>query len=164
MMQSKAIVRALVVACAALFLAPAGASQAGQAQGLTIEKLQTWLGGYGTAWETRSAKKAGKLFSADATYRETPYDAPFAGRKAIQDYWSGVTKDQKDIKFTSEALSASGNTGIAHWHAEFVQLSNGAKVTLDGIFVMEFAEDGLCKTFQEWWHVKTEEAKANAGN
>ncbi len=161
-MHSMPIIRALAVACAAIFLALAGNSYAAEPQELTVEKLQTWLGDYGKAWETKSAKKAGKLFTADATYRETPYDAPFAGRKAIQDYWSGVTKDQADIKFTSEVLSVSDNKGIAHWHATFSQPSTGAKNTLDGIFVMEFAADGLCQKFEEWWHFKSEEASKAA--
>lgn len=152
----------LLAALAAMVLVVAGAIHAGAAQALTAESLEQWLASYGEAWEARSARKAGKIFTDDATYRESPYDAPFVGKQAIKDYWSRVTKDQKDIKFTSKVLAVSGNTGIAHWHAEFTQASSGAKVTLDGIFVLEFAESGLCKKLEEWWHVKSEEPAAKA--
>lgn len=161
-MQSPPITKILAIASAALFFAFAGNSHAADAHGLTVEKLQSWLGDYGKAWETKNAKKAGKLFSVDATYRESPYDAPFDGRKAIQDYWSGVTKDQADIEFTSEVLAVLEGKGIAHWHATFTQPSTGAKNTLDGIFVLEFAEDGLCQKLEEWWHYKSEEAPKSA--
>jgi nuclear transport factor 2 (NTF2) superfamily protein len=157
-MPFNSIVRALATLCVVILLAASGPSHASEEQGLTVAKLEDWLTKYGEAWETRSAKKAGKLFTTDATYRESPYDAPFEGRKAIQDYWSGVTKDQSDIEFTAEALAVSGNRGIAHWHATFTQTSTGAKNTLDGIFVMEFAADGMCQQFEEWWHFKSEEA------
>jgi hypothetical protein len=25
-------------------------------------------------------------------------------------------------------------------------------VRLDGVFVLEFSEDGLCRSLREWWH------------
>lgn len=163
-MQSSSITRVFVIAFVAIFLAAAGSGYASEEQGLTVEKLQSWLNDYGKAWESKKADKAVKLFSADATYQESPYDAPFVGKQAIHDYWSNVTKDQKNIEFTSEVLSVSGNTGIAHWHAEFTQPSSGSKVTLDGIFVLQFAADGLCHELKEWWHFKAEEPKGETSD
>lgn len=151
-----------LAALAAIVVVVAATTYAGEAQALTVESLEQWLASYGEAWESRSARKAGKIFTDDATYRESPYDAPFVGKQAIKDYWAGVTKDQKDIDFTSKVLAVSGDTGIAHWHAEFTQASSGAKVALDGIFVLEFAENGLCKKLEEWWHFKSEETAAKA--
>jgi ketosteroid isomerase-like protein len=144
----------------AFFTLALGMSGAALAAGMpTTESVATWLKSYQAAWETRDADKAAKLFTADATYQEDPYQKPFLGQKGIHDYWAGVTKDQSNIKFTSEVLAVAGANGIAHWHAEFDRISNGKHCKLDGIFVLEFTKDGLVKSLREWWHY-VEEDKA----
>ena len=123
-------------------------------QGLTLARLDTWLRGYEVAWETLDAGKAVSLFTKDATYLDDPYTKPYQGREGISKYWTDVTSDQKDVNFTYEVLAVTGKTGIAHWHAEFTQPSSGSTVILDGIFVLDFAPDGLCRNLKEWWQIK----------
>jgi len=114
----------------------------------------TGYNGYKEAWETLDADKVTLLFTEDASYREDPYKDPFQGRESIHDYWTTVTADQKDVDFTFEVLSAVGSMGIAHWHSEFIQPSSGSTIILDGIFILEFSEEGLCRNLREWWHFK----------
>ena len=102
----------------------------------------------------RDAAAAGALFTADATYHEMPFDPVKQGRAAIQDYWKTVTADQRDIQFESKVIAVNGNTGVAHWKATFKAQSTGATIALDGVFVLEFAASGQCKSLREWWHVK----------
>src|SRR5262245_30479956 len=125
------------------------------ARALDNASLDAWLKKYGTAWETRDAAAAGPLFTTDASYHEMPFEPVKQGRAAIQDYWKTVTTDQRDIKFESQVIAVNGNTGVAHWKATFKLASNGATISLDGVFVLEFAETGECKSLREWWHVKT---------
>ena len=132
-----------------------GSTAAAQAaQGLTVVKLETWLQGYEAAWEALDAGKAAALFTEDATYLDDPYSQPYQGRAGISKYWTDVTSDQKDVNFTYEVLAVTGDTGIAHWHSELTQPSSGSTVILDGIFVLEFAQDGLCQSLKEWWQIK----------
>jgi len=42
-----------------------------------------WLQGYRRAWIERDADLAATLFTADAIYREQPFQEPFVGREAI---------------------------------------------------------------------------------
>ncbi len=121
---------------------------------LTIPALEDWLKSYEVAWETLDADKAAGLFTEDATYQVDPYSEPHQGQKGIHDYWADVTADQKDVSFTFEVLAVTGHTGIAHWHSEFTQVSSGSKITLDGIFVLEFSQEGLCQSLKEWWSLK----------
>jgi ketosteroid isomerase-like protein len=130
-------------------------SFASQAQALDAATLQAWLEKYGAAWQTRDAVAAGKLFSVDATYHEMPFDPVKQGRTAIQDYWKTVTADQRDIQFESKVIAVNGNTGVAHWKATFKLQSTGATIALDGVFVLEFAASGECRSLREWWHVKS---------
>ena len=145
----------------AFFTLALGMSGAALAAGMpTTESVATWLKSYQAAWETRDADKAAKLFTADATYQEDPYQKPFLGQKGIHDYWAKVTKDQSNIKFSSDVLAVNGNTAIAHWHAEFDQISTDSHAKLDGIFVLEFSGAAVSK-LREWWHY-AEEPKAKA--
>ena len=123
---------------------------------LTMAALQSWLDAYGDAWESRDPDAAANLFSEDATYRVTPYEAAHQGPAGIREYWATVTEAQRNVQFQYEPLSASGSTGIAHWSAQFDVEPEGGSITLDGIFVLEFDESGKCRQLREWWHLKTE--------
>lgn len=125
------------------------------AKPLSTASLEGWLARYGAAWEARDAKAAGPLFTADARYHEMPFDEPKKGREGIEAYWRDVTKDQRDVHFESKVIAVNGNTGVAHWSANFRVESTGAKVELDGVFVLEFDAAGQCSTLREWWHVRS---------
>jgi len=131
-----------------------GAMPQAQAKPLNAAALTAWLAAYGAAWQTRDAAAVGKLFTAEATYHEMPFDAPKAGRAAIEEYWRGVTGDQRDVVFKSEVVSVNGKTGVAHWSANFRVPSTGATIELDGVFVLEFDAAGSCSSLREWWHVR----------
>jgi SnoaL-like domain len=124
------------------------------AKPLDNPSLEAWLKKYGTAWESRDAAAAGALFTADASYQEMPFDPAKQGRAAIQDYWKTVTADQRDIKVETKVIAMNGNTGVAQWKATFKLQSTGATIALDGVFILEFAASGECKSLREWWHVK----------
>jgi hypothetical protein len=118
------------------------------------EVFESWLAAYGSAWETRDPRAAADLFSEDATYRETPFDEPARGRKAIADYWARVTSGHEGVRFGQEILAVADDTGIARWWASFRSTSSGEPGELDGIFVIRMGADGLCKEFREWWHYR----------
>jgi len=146
---SKCVLRS--VAAAGLI---AGFAANAPAQTLTQPKLEAWLKSYEQAWEMRDADLAARIFTSDATYRETPFEAPKAGRAGIREYWAGVTADQRDVQFESNVIAVNGNTGVAHWSAKFRLASSGATVELDGVFVLELDANGLCTSLREWWHIR----------
>jgi hypothetical protein len=117
------------------------------------KRLEEWLEGYGRAWQERDPDAAAALFSEAAEYYETPFEAPYRGREGVLEYWRDATGSQRDVSFSYEVLSLASNTGIAHWAAEFTRIGSGQRVRLDGVLVLVFAEDGLCCTLREWWHV-----------
>lgn len=123
-------------------------------QQLTTATLANWLARYGQAWEQRDPDQAAALFTGNAPYHETPFDAPKAGRAGIRDYWATVTADQRNVAFKSEIVTVSGETGIARWSATLTSAASGARVELDGVFVLKFDAGGLCSELREWWHVR----------
>lgn len=125
---------------------------------LTESDVTVWLDGYKNAWESRDADKAASLFTENAVYRDNPHNEPYRGRKGIRAYWSEVTADQRDVTFHSEVLTIYDRSAVARWSAQFTSASSGATVKLDGVFLLDFDESGLCSRLREWWHVEVEEA------
>ena len=132
------------------------ALQAGpaSAQQLTTAAVEKWLAGYERAWESRDSTRAAELFTPNAAYHEMPFEAPKAGQTGIREYWSSVTADQRDIDFKSQVIAVNGHMGIAHWSATFTTASTGARVELDGMFVLTFDTGGRCSELREWWHLR----------
>ncbi len=116
------------------------------------DKLKTWLEAYGRAWEARDPRAATALFAEDGTYQVTPFVAPMRGHEAIFQYWSEVTRPERDIQFGFEILALTADAGIARWWASFVRVPPGLKTKLDGIFLISLDAHNRCKSLREWWH------------
>lgn len=114
--------------------------------------LRKWLDSYGQAWESRDPEAAAALFCEDVSYFETPFAEPARGRDGVRNYWANATRNQADISFSYAILSLSERQGIARWSARYTRVSSRVMVTLDGIFLLEFDDDGLCRELREWWH------------
>ena len=119
---------------------------------VTEVQLQNWLNAYGRAWETRDPDAAAALFSEDAVYWQTPFGPPAQGQEGVRTYWAGATSTQTDITFGHEILAVTENRGIARWSAQFMRATTGATVRLDGIFLLDFAGEWVCRSLREWWH------------
>ena len=114
--------------------------------------LEDWLSRYGRAWETADPDAAGDLFTEDATYRETPFDELMEGRDEIRRYWQEIPDTQRDISFGWEVVGT--DPVVVRWRAGYLRLRDRARITLDGVFLLEFEEaSGLCRTLREWWHL-----------
>jgi SnoaL-like domain len=109
-----------------------------------------WLDAYGRAWEEFDADAGVALFTEDATYQETPFDEPKRGHDAIRALWQESVDTQEDVTFGHEVLSEN----VARWWCSFTRTPGGKRVELDGIFLCDFADDGRCRAFREWWHAR----------
>src|SRR5262249_25093932 len=135
---------------------PSSASEPDAAM-LSQTLFAEWLRRYEAAWETRDPASAMAIFTADATYRETPFEAPMAGRAAIGDYWRAqVEACQDNVDFSFAVLEIDGDIGFARWRSRFDWRPTGRRLELEGIFRCRFRlggpEDGLCCLLEEWWH------------
>ena len=122
---------------------------------ISNDDLKRWMEGYGAAWEGRDPEAAAALFTVDARYQETPYSEPFQGQAGIGEYWTRVTADQENVRFSFEIIATSGSTGIAQWASKFRSISGDTEVELNGVFVLEFADVTQVRSLREWWHVRS---------
>ena len=121
---------------------------------LTPEHFQQWLETYSRASAENDPRASANLFTENAAYYETPFAEPMIGRDAIYEYWNKGAQNLKDKAASFEILAVNGNTGIARWQSKFTVIESGKRLVLDCLLVVEFAEDGLCHTFREWWHIQ----------
>ncbi|MGH8286477.1 MAG: nuclear transport factor 2 family protein [Steroidobacteraceae bacterium] len=122
---------------------------------LTAEAFERWLQDYKAAWEARDSAAAAALFASDAEYYWTPFDPPQRGRVEIAAAWEGAVLKQKNVTFDYSVLAVAAAKGVAHWHTRLTSVPQGEEVELDGVVIAEFAGAGQCRTFREWWHVKS---------
>ncbi len=117
---------------------------------MSFERFENWCEAYQEAWEERDPVAAGSIFEADASYRVTPFDEPFVGREAIEEYWAEATADQRDLTVRVEPLGFDAGKGFGRFVTEYED-GDGHRVTLDGVFLVTFDGDEAI-SFREWWH------------
>jgi hypothetical protein len=125
---------------------------------LTRDTFSAWLEMYGRASQENNPHASAALFTPDARYYESPFSEPVTGREAIYQYWSRGAQALKEKESAFEILAVQDNRGIARWQSKFTLVETGKRHALDCLFVVEFADDGLCQTFREWWHIREAEA------
>jgi len=108
-----------------------------------------WLEQYRRAWIERDADAAGQLFTEDAVYREQPFQDAFAGRAAIEDYWSKVTASQTKVELRYGRPVVDGHRLAVEWWANLE--TTGGPITLAGEFLLAFADSGKCRELREYW-------------
>jgi SnoaL-like protein len=108
-----------------------------------------WLGNYERAWRTEGTAGLRELFTADATYRASPYAEPVVGLGAIARFWE-AERDAPDEVFTmtTEIVAVDGDTGVARLE---VRYGDPVRQEFRDLWVVGFAPDGRCATFEEWW-------------
>jgi hypothetical protein len=120
---------------------------------LTTEVFDQWLKAYGIASQENDALASAGLFSLDALYYESPFDAPMVGREYIYQYWLRGAQTLTDKESTYEILALNKNLGVARWQSQFTDIRSGERLRLDCLFLVEFDDHDLCRVFREWWHI-----------
>jgi ketosteroid isomerase-like protein len=113
--------------------------------------LENWLESYRQAWENKDSEGAASLFSEDATYRSNIFEDPHRGREGIFSYWAEVTSTQEGARVVMGRPFVDGNRVAAEFWA--VMSSDGEEITLPGCLLLEFGEDGRCRSLREYWQV-----------
>lgn len=116
----------------------------------TRVQLEEWLKRYGEAWERHDPDLAATLYSQDVTYQVTPFQEPQRGLEERRTYTLKAGSLQRDVSFGYDIISV--DPAVVHWWTRYVKKVNGEETRLDGIFLLEFDDNGLCRSLREWWH------------
>jgi ketosteroid isomerase-like protein len=110
--------------------------------------VRDWIAGYERAWRTPGTKPLAELFTEDATYLPSPYAAPISGLAAIAEMWEAERAGPDErFKMSSEVLAVDGEVAVARIE---VRYEDPEPHEYRDLWVMQFAEDGRCRSFEEW--------------
>jgi ketosteroid isomerase-like protein len=110
--------------------------------------VQRWLAGYEAAWRAAGTGQLADLYTSDATYLQSPYEAPVTGLAAIGRMWE-QEREGPDEVFTlaTEIIAVDGPTAVVR--AE-VCYAGPPRQEYRDLWVIRLGDDGRCNWFEEW--------------
>ena len=128
---------------------------------VTEAEVARWLDAYYAAWRAADSTAASMLFTEDAAYVETPFEAPWPegkrmrGRQQIADYWHWVTVElSRFLDGSYDLWAVKGHRGFARWWADAELREEGYWVQAEGVLKLSFMDrvDGQlrCGELLEW--------------
>ena len=112
------------------------------------EAAERWVEMYERLWRTPGTDLLTELFTADASYRPSPWARPFDGMEEIERFWESE-RDNADEQFamSSEVVAVDDHTAVVRVAVDYTAAHAGRWRDL---WVLEFAPDGRCHSFEEW--------------
>jgi SnoaL-like domain len=128
---------------------------------VTREQVEDWIRRYERAWRTPGTEMLRELFTAGATYLQSPYRDPVVGLEAIGAMWEDerVAPDE-EFELTSEIFAVEGDQAVAR--VDVVYRDPRRREEFRDVWLMRF-EAGRCEHFEEWpfWPEKSYTASAS---
>lgn len=128
-------------------------------------RFATWLRDYVEAWRTAERAAVEALFTEDASYAFAPYRPPLVGREAIVEMWLKEPDAVGSWRADYRPLAVDGRIAVAIGETSYRQADGATKdVDYRNIFVCEFAPDGRCRSFVEWYMTVPPVGRAEAAS
>ncbi len=99
-----------------------------------------WVNRYEQVWRDEDGAGIPTLFSADARYRRSPYEASIVGDAAITEFWGA--DDGEAFTMEASVVAVDGVDAVVRADVRY-----GEDRTL---WVLHFADDGRVDDFEEW--------------
>ena len=112
------------------------------------DQVARWVTAYEAAWRAPGTEALAAIFTADATYRPSPYKEVIRGLPAIARMWEAERDGPAEaFELTSEIVATEGDTAVVRAEVRY-----GQPVTQEwrDLWIIRFAPDGLCARFEEW--------------
>lgn len=121
---------------------------------MTHDAVQAWLDRYLDAWASNDGATIGELFTDDAVYSYRPWEDDELtprGRDAIVAAWLKQAIDPSLWEAHYEPYVVEGNKAVAVGWTRYQPIGEHPAKTYHNAYLLEFAEDGRCSSFHEYW-------------
>ncbi len=106
------------------------------------------MGEYERLWRTPGTEGLAQIFRPEATYLQAPFRDPIVGLPAIQRMWEDERDSPEEaFEMTSAVLAVEGDTAVVRVHVRYSPPTSQEWLDL---WVIQYAADGRCRTFEEW--------------
>jgi hypothetical protein len=109
--------------------------------------ITTWIEQYIRAWRGEDGIGVDDVFSADATYRTSPFDDVVAGLDAIRTLWHERTEPDESFEVRYEIVAIEGDIAVIKLDVEYMEPRHQA---WKDIWIIQLDNEGLCFAFEEW--------------
>lgn len=110
--------------------------------------VEHWVERYERLWRTAGTDQLSDLFHPDATYLASPWEEPITGLDAIEKFWEAEREGPDEaFSMTSEVIAVDEGTAVVRVSVEYADPAAGRWRDL---WVLRFADDGRCASFEEW--------------
>jgi ketosteroid isomerase-like protein len=112
------------------------------------DDVATWVSEYERLWRTPGTEGLAEIFRPEATYLQRPFREPVVGLPAIQRMWEDERDSPEEaFEMTSAVLAVEGDTAVVRVHVRYSPPRSQEWLDL---WVIQYAEDGRCRAFEEW--------------
>jgi ketosteroid isomerase-like protein len=112
------------------------------------EGVEQWVDRYERLWRTPGTDQLVDLFVPGATYLPSPWSRTLVGLDEIAQFWETERAGpEEDFTMASEVVAVEGDVAVVRVFVEYA--APGAGRWLD-LWVLRFAPDGRCSSFEEW--------------
>jgi hypothetical protein len=122
-------------------------AERGSAAG-AMAPVEDWIALYERAWRSPGTELLRGLFTEDATYRAAPFERAVVGLAAIAEMWDRE-RAGPDERFTisSELVAVDGDVAVARLEVHY---EDPRPQDYRDLWIIRFAPDGRCESFEEW--------------
>lgn len=112
------------------------------------KSVEQWVDRYEVCWRTPETDQLLELFLPGAIYVPSPWARPLDGLEEIAEFWESE-RDSANEEFTmsNDVVAVDGDTAVVRVFVEYA--ASGAGRWRD-LWVLRFATDGRCSSFEEW--------------
>ncbi|NED97800.1 nuclear transport factor 2 family protein [Phytoactinopolyspora alkaliphila] len=111
-------------------------------------QLTRWVQAYERAWRSPGTEALASIFTEDASYLQSPYHSPVIGLPAIAQMWEDErTGPDETFQMTHAIVAVDGDTAVVRVEVHY---GEPADQEYRDLWIIRFAEDGRCRSFEEW--------------
>jgi ketosteroid isomerase-like protein len=109
------------------------------------DEVMHWVGSYEQAWRDGDVEAVERLFTDEARYLASPYEAPKVGHDAIKAFW--LDDEGRTFEMSASLVAVDGRTAIVRLE---VQYGEPTRQEYRDLWVLRFGGDGRVEEFEEW--------------
>ena len=118
---------------------------------MTADDVQRWLDAYIAAWASYDEAEITALFTDDCRVPLRPVRDPLVGSAADRRRLAEGTETRRDRgRRSTDAFAVDGDRAVAVGETRYPQ--EGRRY--ENLYVLEFAADGRCRSFTEWFFLE----------
>ena len=110
--------------------------------------VERWVAAYERLWRTPGTALLAEIFVPDASYLPSPWAQPLESLDAIAAFWEAERRgaDEK-FEMSSDVVAVDDATAVVR---VFVTYGNPGSKPWRDLWLLRFAADGRCSSFEEW--------------